>query len=50
MMTRKGGLLSFNNFFSTSLDRPVSLGFAKNNQDDPDLIGILFQVTINLLV
>jgi len=43
----QGGLLSFNNFLSTSLDQQVSLAFAESNQGDPNLIGILFQITID---
>ena len=47
LMKAKGGLLSFNNFLSTSLDRSVSLAFAESNQDDPETIGVLFEITIN---
>jgi len=43
----QGGLLSFNNFLSTNLDRQISFLFAENNQGDPNLIGILFQITID---
>jgi tetratricopeptide (TPR) repeat protein len=42
----KGGLMSFNNFLSTSLDREVSLAFAESNQSDPNMIGILFKIKI----
>ncbi|CAF1103261.1 unnamed protein product [Rotaria sp. Silwood1] len=42
-----GGLLSFNNFLSTSLDREVSLAFAESNHSDPHLIGVLFETTSN---
>lgn len=43
-----GGLLSFNNFLSTSIDRLVSLGFAQNCLDkDDDHIGVLFQMNID---
>jgi tetratricopeptide (TPR) repeat protein len=42
-----GGLLSFNNFLSTSLDRPVSHAFAESNQYNTDLIGVLFEININ---
>ena len=38
--------MSFNNFLSTSLDREVSLAFAESNHDNPDLIGVLFEITI----
>ncbi|CAF1267984.1 unnamed protein product [Adineta steineri] len=47
LVKTQGGLLSFNNFLSTSLDRTVSLAFAESNQNDPYLIGILFQITVN---
>jgi len=43
----QGGLLSFNNFLSTSLSREVSLAFADGNQRDPNRIDILFQITID---
>lgn len=47
MMKNNGGLVSFNSFLSTSFDRTVSLAFADSNQDNPDLIGVLFRITIN---
>jgi hypothetical protein len=47
LMKTNGGLMSFNNFLSASLDRAVSLTFADRNQCDPDLIGVLFEITIN---
>jgi tetratricopeptide (TPR) repeat protein len=47
LMNTKGGLLSFNNFLSTSRDRQVSLAFAESNQDSPDSVGILFVMTID---
>ena len=43
----KGGLLSFNNFLSTSTDEHVPLAFASSARDDPDLMGILFQIHID---
>jgi len=46
MKTNKGGLISFNNFLSTSKDPGVSLLYADSNQNNPDLIGILFVMTI----
>jgi len=45
----KGGLMSFNNFLSTSKDRNVSVLFAESNQSNPDLVGILFVLTIDPL-
>jgi tetratricopeptide (TPR) repeat protein len=43
----KGGLLSFNNFLSTSKDRTVSLPFAQSALTDPDSVGVLFVMTID---
>ena len=47
MVKIKGGLLSFNNFLSTSTDRSTSLRFAHNSLTDPDSMGILFVMTID---
>ena len=47
MKETKGGLMSFNNFLSTSKDRNVSLPFAHNALADPDSVGILFVMTID---
>ncbi|CAF4485596.1 unnamed protein product [Rotaria sp. Silwood2] len=47
ILKAQGGLLSFNNFLSTSLDRQISLLFAESNQSNPDLIGVLFVITVN---
>ncbi|CAF1357787.1 unnamed protein product [Adineta steineri] len=47
MAKTKGGLLSFNNFLSTSKDRDVSLLFAPQAATNPDLVGILFVIFIN---
>jgi tetratricopeptide (TPR) repeat protein len=46
----KAGLMSFNNFLSTSTVRKVSLGFAKGALGKTDTVGILFTMTINPLV
>src|SRR5262249_30549541 len=43
----KGGLLSFNNFLSTSMDRQVSLDFVRQSIDISDLVGILFVMKID---
>lgn len=43
----QNGLLAFNNFLSTSTDRDVSFAFADSNRNDPNLIGILFHITID---
>lgn len=47
MSKTKGGLISFNNFLSTSKSRSVSLNFACNARSNPDLIGILFVISID---
>ncbi|CAF0976087.1 unnamed protein product [Adineta steineri] len=46
MTNTKGGLLSFNNFLSTSRNRNVSLKFAQQAATNPDLVGILFVMSI----
>ena len=43
----KGGLLSFNNFLSTSRDRDVSLMYAEDVRDNTNSLGILFEMEIN---
>jgi tetratricopeptide (TPR) repeat protein len=43
----KGGLISFNNFLSTSRKREVSLSFANNTLTKTNMIGILFQMSID---
>ncbi|CAF1306253.1 unnamed protein product [Didymodactylos carnosus] len=47
LIKTQGGLLSFNNFLSTSLDRQVSLAFTESYLDNPYLLGILFEITVN---
>jgi tetratricopeptide (TPR) repeat protein len=47
MTKTKGGLMSFNNFLSTSKDRPTSLSFAYCALTDPDVVGILFVITVD---
>ncbi|CAF1046650.1 unnamed protein product [Adineta steineri] len=47
MTKTKGGLLSFNNFLSTSENCDVSLNFAQQAATNPDLVGILFVMSIN---
>jgi hypothetical protein len=47
MIKTQGGLMSFNSFLSTSKDRNVSFAFADSNQCNPDLVGILFVMTID---
>ena len=43
----KGGLLSFNNFLSTTLDRNIAFMRADSAQDDPELTGVLFEIEID---
>jgi hypothetical protein len=43
----KGGLISFNSFLSTSVDKDVSSIFAQSILDDPKLIAILFEITVD---
>ncbi|CAF1204588.1 unnamed protein product [Adineta steineri] len=47
MSKTKGGLISFNNFLSTSKDREVSYAFAESNHANPDLIGVLFVMQVD---
>jgi tetratricopeptide (TPR) repeat protein len=47
IMKTKGGLLSFNNFLSTSKKQNVSLNFARRSLLNPDSIGILFVMNID---
>ncbi|CAF1498823.1 unnamed protein product [Adineta steineri] len=43
----KGGLMSFNSFLSTTNDRDVSFMYAECALGDPDMVGILFIMTID---
>ncbi|CAF1017973.1 unnamed protein product [Adineta steineri] len=47
MTKTEGGLLSFNNFLSTSTNRDVSLCFAPQAVTNLDLVGILFVMSIS---
>ncbi|CAF4618088.1 unnamed protein product [Rotaria sp. Silwood1] len=47
MVKTQGGLLSFNNFVSTSTQRQVSLNFARETMESSDLVGILFVMKID---
>jgi tetratricopeptide (TPR) repeat protein len=42
-----GGLLSFNNFLSTSTDIQVARAFAYSAMDDPALTGVIFRMQID---
>jgi tetratricopeptide (TPR) repeat protein len=46
LLKTKDGLMSFNNFLSTSLDEAVSFAFAESNQSDPALIAVFFKITV----
>ncbi|CAF1500587.1 unnamed protein product [Adineta steineri] len=47
MMKTKGGLISFNNFLSTSTVRKISLDFAQDTTTNPDQMGVLFIMKVN---
>ncbi|CAF2623730.1 unnamed protein product [Rotaria sp. Silwood2] len=47
MVKAKGGLLSFNNFLSTSMHRIVSFNFARRTMESSELVGILFVIEID---
>ena len=47
MMKIKGGLLSFNCFLSTSTNYNVSLRFANRATKNIDMVGLLFEMTID---
>jgi tetratricopeptide (TPR) repeat protein len=47
LMKTKGGLLSFNNFLSTSADRQESLKFSRETIRTSNLVGILFIMKID---
>lgn len=50
LLKTSGGLISFNNFLSTSFDEAVSTAYASSNADDPNLVGILFKITVDPLI
>ena len=47
LVESKGGLMSFNNFLSTSTKREVSLVFAEGASTNTSMVGILFTMTID---
>jgi hypothetical protein len=47
LQNTKGRLMTFNSFLSTSKKRNISLKFARNGMSNPDLVGILFVMTID---
>ncbi|CAF1300470.1 unnamed protein product [Adineta steineri] len=42
-----GGLMSFNNFLSTSTEQDMALGFAYSASENVDMVGILFIMSID---
>jgi hypothetical protein len=46
MIKAKGGLMSFNNFLSTSKKRKISLEYSQDALNNLDMIGILFKMII----
>ncbi|CAF1352040.1 unnamed protein product [Rotaria sordida] len=50
MKQTKGGLMSFNNFLSTSRQRDISLDFARQSLGNTDSIAILFVMNIDPMV
>ncbi len=44
---KQDGLLAFNTFLSTSLNENVSLAFAQKSLRNKDMVGVLFQITID---
>jgi tetratricopeptide (TPR) repeat protein len=47
LLKTPGGLLSFNNFLSTSEDSKVSLQFGKGGKAKPGFVRILFEMTVS---
>jgi hypothetical protein len=47
ILKTKGGLISFNSFLSTSPNSHVSQLFIPSNQQNPDIVGILFIMKID---
>ena len=47
MVASKGGLISFNCFLSTSKTRQISIEFAERAISNPQLVGVLFVMTID---
>ncbi|CAF1564657.1 unnamed protein product, partial [Adineta steineri] len=43
----KGGLMSFNNFLSTSTEQDIALGLAYSSSENTDTVGILFKMLID---
>ncbi|CAF1130029.1 unnamed protein product [Adineta steineri] len=43
----EGGLMSFNNFLSTSIEQEIAFGFAFSASENTDMVGILFIMSID---
>ncbi|CAF4111032.1 unnamed protein product [Adineta steineri] len=43
----KGGMMSFNNFLSTTTEQDVALGLAYSSLENTDMVGILFKMLID---
>ncbi|CAF1362679.1 unnamed protein product [Adineta steineri] len=43
----KGGLMSFNNFLSTSTEQYIPLGLARSASENTDMVGILFVMSVD---
>ncbi|CAF4212379.1 unnamed protein product, partial [Adineta steineri] len=50
LISTQGGLLSFNNFLSTSKNRHVSLAFARRTINNSNKIGVLFIMKIDPMI
>jgi tetratricopeptide (TPR) repeat protein len=47
LLKTPGGLLSFNNFLSTSIDPKVSLEFGKGGKTKPGSVSLLFEIVVS---
>ncbi|CAF4428065.1 unnamed protein product, partial [Rotaria magnacalcarata] len=48
LLDSKGGLLSFNNFLSTSMEPKVGMEFVERTmKKNPDVVGVIFIMTID---
>jgi tetratricopeptide (TPR) repeat protein len=50
MIKTKGGLISFNNFLSSSKKQNIALIYARHATNDSDLIGVVFKMMIDPLI
>jgi len=47
MQKTLGGFISFNNFLSTNKKKQISLDFARHALSNPNMVGVLFIMTVN---